>query len=274
MNALEKLDNEDRFALYISGGVHLALIAFFILYTFTINPNVRPSFIEVEFGEYKSGTMAEFSEQTNEEVATSPNPSEVEPEDPQPDQPEPIEEQVATTAETTKPVDAPDQKEEVQEEELKTPETDKVDPEKETSTEKKEEVVVPPKAKQAETQQQGAENSGDEQGNKGRVNADQGTGNEVEKAAPFNLNIEGINRDPLVKPIPDNSSGYEATVTIRFDVTPDGRVTNIIPIRKSGNPEIDSEVIRTLNSWRFSRLPSNVPQQNQTGTITFRFVLD
>ncbi|MBN2732531.1 MAG: energy transducer TonB [Balneolaceae bacterium] len=274
MNTLEKLDNEDRFALYISGGVHLALIAFFILYSFTINPNVRPSFIEVEFGEYKSGTMAEFSEQTNEEVATSPNPSEVEPEDPQPDQPEPVEEQVATTAETTKPVDVPDQKEEVQEEELKTPETDKVDPEKETSTEKKEEVVVPPKAKQAETQQQGAENSGDEQGNQGRVNADQGTGNELEKAAPFNLNIEGINRDPLVKPIPDNSSGYEATVTIRFEVTPDGRVTNIIPIRKSGNPEIDREVIRTLNSWRFSRLPSNVPQQNQTGTITFRFVLD
>lgn len=273
MNALEKLDNEDRFALYVSGGLHVAMIAFFILYTFTINPNVRPSFIEVEFGEYKSGTMAEFSEQTNEEVATSPNPSEVEPENPEPDQ-KPVEEQVATTDETTKPADVPDQTQEVQEEELKTPDTDKVNREKQSSTEEKQEVIIPPKAQQAETQQQGAEESGDEEGNQGRTNADQGTGNELEKAAPFNLNIEGINRDPLVKPIPDNSAGYEATVTIRFEVTPDGRVANIIPIRKSGNPEIDRKVIRTLNSWRFSRLPSNVPQQNQTGTITFRFVLD
>lgn len=273
MNAFENLDSEDRFALYVSAGVHVAMIAFFILYTFTVNPNVRPSFIEVQFGEYKSGTMAEFSEQKNEKVATSPNPSEVEPRNPKPDQ-KPVEEQAATTNETTKPVDVPDQTQEIKEEELKTPDTDKVNPKKQVSTEKKQEVVIPPKAKQAETQQQGAEESGDEQGIQGRTNADQGTGNELEKAAPFNLNIEGINRDPLVKPIPDNSAGYEATVTIRFEVTPEGRVTNIIPIRKSGNPEIDSEVIRTLNSWRFSRLPSNVPQQNQTGTITFRFVLD
>jgi TonB family protein len=274
MNWLDKIDSEDQFALATTGGVHLVLIVFFILYSFNINQNVRPSFIEIEFGEYKSGTQAEFAEQTNEEVATSPNPSEVEPKEPEPDQPEPVEEQVATTAETTKPVDVPDQKEEVQEEELKTPETDKVDPEKETSTEKKEEVVIPPKTKRAETQQQGAENSGDKEGNQGKINADQGTGNEVEKAAPFNLNIEGISRDPLVKPIPDNAAGYEATITIRFEVTPEGRVTNIIPLRKSGSPEIDREVITTLNSWRFSRLPSNVPQQNQTGTITFRFVLD
>lgn len=274
MKPLKNIDEENRFALYISGGFHFALIAFFILYSFSINQNVRPSFIEVEFGEYQSGTLAEYSEVENEEVATSPNPSEIEPEEPEPDQPEPVEEQKVTTKETTKPVDVPDQKEEVQEKELKTPETDKVDPEKETNTEEKQEVIVPPKAKKAEKQQQGAETSGDTEGRQGKVDADQGVGNEKDKAAPFNLNIEGLNRDPLMQPIPENTTGVQATITLRFEVTPDGRIVNIIPLRKSGSPEIDGEVIRTLNSWRFSRLPTGVPQQNQTGTITFRFVLD
>ena len=273
MKISEKIKDEDRFALYMSGGVHLALIAFFLIYSFSINKNVRPSFIEVEFGDYQTGTQAEFSKVQNEEVATNPDPSDVQPEDPEPDQ-EPVEEQTETTEETTKPVDVPDQKEEVQEEELKTPETDKVNPEKETSEEKQEEMVVPPKARQAETQQQGAEESGDPEGTTGDADADQGVGNEKEKAAPFNLNIEGIDRNPMVQPLPDNSAGYEATITLQFEVTPQGKVTNIIPLRKSGSPEIDREVITTLNSWQFSRLPSGVPQQNQKGTVTFRFVLD
>lgn len=273
MKTLENLQNEDRFALYITGGFHLALVVFFILYSFSINQNVRPSFIEVQFGEYKTGTQAEFSQVVNEQVATSPNPSDVEPENPQPNR-QPAEEQQVSANETTKPVDAPDQKQEVKEEELKTADTDKVDPEKMTAETKQEEVVIPPKARQSDTRQQGAENSGDTEGTTGDVDADQGVGNEKEKAAPFNLNIEGINRDPLVQPLPSNTSGYQATVVLQFEVTPQGRVTNIIPLRKSGSPEIDREVIRTLSSWRFSRLPSDVPQQNQKGTITFRFVLE
>lgn len=274
MKLFDDIDNEDKFGLYLSGGVHMALIAFFLLYSFTINENVRPSFIEVEFGEYQSGMQAEFAQVENEEVATSPNPSEVEPENPQPDQPEPVEEQQQTTDENTKQVDLADQQEQLDKEEVKTADTEKVNPDKQTAQKKQEEVIIPPKARQDDTQRQGAEKSGDVQGTSGEVNADQGVGNEQEKAAPFNLNIEGINRDPLTQPLPENNAGYEATITLRFEVTPDGRVTNVIPIRKSGSPEIDREVINTLNQWRFSRLPSAVPQQNQTGTITFRFVLD
>ncbi len=269
------MQDEDRFALYVSGGFHLILIVFFILYSFSITKEVRPSFIEVEFGEYQTGTQAEFSEVKNDDVATNPDPSQVEPEEPQPEQPKPVEEKVVTTKETAKPVDAPEQKEEVKEEEVvKTPETEKVDPKKETAEKKKEEVIIPPKARKSDERQQGAENSGDTQGRTGQADADQGVGSEKEKAAPFNLDIEGINRDPLMQPLPVNSGGYEAKVVLKFEVTPNGRVTNIIPLRKSGSPEIDREVIRTLNSWRFSRLPGDVPQQNQTGTITFRFVLD
>lgn len=271
---LPAFNNDDRFALSVTGGVHLALLIIFLIYTFSIEKNVRPSFIEVEFGEFKAGTPAEFAEEKAEQVATRPDPSETQPEDPVPDTPDPVEEQEATTEETVKPVDAPDQEEEIQEEVLETPETDKVNPQEETSTEQEEEITVPPKTQQDEVQQEGAETSGDREGVTGELDADQGTGNESEKSAPYELKWEGdIERSPLVQPMPDNSFDEEATLTIRFEVRPDGSIGRIIPLKKM-NPELEREVMRTLRSWRFSRLPSGVPQQSQWGTITFRFVLE
>ncbi len=268
------LHNEDRFALAVSGGIHVVLFVIFLLYTFSINSNVRPSFIEVEFGEFKSGTPAEYAEQQADKVATRPNPSETKPENPEPEKPDPVEEKQSTTEETTKPVDVPDQEEKVEEQEVKTPETDKVDPQEETSEEKQKEVTVPPKTEKDEVQQEGAETSGDEQGNTGEVNADQGTGNQQEKSAPYELKWEGdIERNPMVQPLPNNTTNEEATITIRFEVKPDGSMGRIIPLKKM-NPELEREVMSTLRSWRFSRLPSGVPQQSQWGTITFRFVFD
>ncbi|MDR8394222.1 TonB family protein [Aliifodinibius sp. S!AR15-10] len=270
---LKKFDEEDRFAMAVTGGFHLLLVIFFLLYTFSINRNLRPSFIEVEFGEFSTGTQAEYSEQQAEEVATRPDPSETQPENPQPEQPQPVEEQETTTEETTKPVDAPDQQEEIQEEEIQTPETDKVEPQEEAAEEQQEEITVPPKTEQDETVQEGEETSGDTEGSEGDINADQGTGNETEKSSPYNLSFEGeIDRAPMVQPLPDNVADSEATITIRFEVKPDGTLGRIIPLKKM-NAELEREVIRTLRSWRFSRLPSGVPQQNQWGTITFRFVL-
>jgi len=268
------LHNEDRFALAVSGGIHVVLFVIFLLYTFSINSNVRPSFIEVEFGEFKSGTPAEYAEQQADKVATRPNPSETKPENPEPEKPDPVEEKQSITEETTKPVDVPDQEEKVEEQEVKTPETDKVDPQEETSEEKQKEVTVPPKTEKDEVQQEGAETSGDEQGNTGEVNADQGTGNQQEKSAPYELKWEGdIERNPMVQPLPNNTTNEEATITIRFEVKPDGSMGRIIPLKKM-NPELEREVMSTLRSWRFSRLPSGVPQQSQWGTITFRFVFD
>lgn len=270
----KELNEEDRFALAVSGALHISLVIFFLIYTFTISHNVRPSFIEVEFGEFRTGTAAEYSEQQAEEVATRPDPSETQPEEPQPEKPQPEEQQQATTEETTKPVDAPDQTEEIQEEELETPETDKIEPEEEPAREEQEEVTVPPKTEEAETVQEGVETSGDEQGNQGQVNADQGTGNEEDKSSPYNLSFDGeIDRAPMVQPLPENTADVEATLTIRFQVKPDGTIGRIIPLKKM-SPELEREVIRTLRSWRFSRLPSGVPQQPQWGTITFRFVLE
>src|SRR5699024_9750961 len=130
-----------------------------------------------------------------------------------------------------------------------------------------------PKAQKAKKQEKGAKTSGSRKGDKGKVNADKGSGSQKEKSAPYNLNLEGISRNPVMQPLPENMSNYDATVTLRFEVTPQGRVVNIIPLHRSGNPEVDQEVINTLKKWRFSQLPSRAPQENQTGTITFRFVL-
>ena len=274
INLKLQLNDEDRFALLITGIVHVVLAIIFVLYTFSIEQDTRPSFIEVEFGEFRSGTLAERAEVKNEQVATRPDPSEVEPENPEPEKPDPVEKQQTTTTETTKPVDAPDQQEQVEEEPVKTPETDKVDPEENAESEKQEEVAIPPKTRKDEVQQEGAETSGDVKGNTGQIDADQGSGNQTEKSAPYELNWEGdLERAPLVQPLPDNTSDIEATLTIRFEVKPDGTIGRIIPLRKM-NPELEREVIRTLRSWRFSRLPSGVPQQSQWGTITFRFVLE
>jgi TonB family protein len=77
----------------------------------------------------------------------------------------------------------------------------------------------------------------------------------------------------MVQPLPSNSTNEEAVITLRFQVNPDGSLGLVMPLKKM-NPELEREVVRTLRSWRFSRLPSGVPQEPQWGTITFRFVLD
>jgi len=271
---LQQLNKEERFALAVTASVHLFLLIVFILYTFSITSEVRPSFIEIEFGEFRTGTPAEYAAQKQEQVATRPDPSKVEPEEPQPEKPQPEEQKQTTTKETTKPVEAPEQKEEIEEEEIKTPETEKVDPKKQTEQKEQEEITIPPKTKKDETEQEGAETSGDEEGDTGELNADQGTGNDTQKSAPYELKWEGdIQRDPMVQPLPDNKTDEEATITVRFQVKPDGTIGRIIPLKKM-NPELEREVMRTLRSWRFSRLPQGIPQQPQWGTITFRFVLE
>ncbi|HCT54730.1 MAG TPA: hypothetical protein DF712_19980, partial [Balneola sp.] len=92
------------------------------------------------------------------------------------------------------------------------------------------------------------------------------------QSAPYELKWEGnIQRDPLVQPLPQNTTNAEGVISVRFQVKPDGSVGMIIPLKKM-NEELEKEVQRTLRSWQFSKLPSGTPQQAQWGTITFRFV--
>lgn len=94
------------------------------------------------------------------------------------------------------------------------------------------------------------------------------------RSSPYNLQWEGnLDRSPMVQPLPENVAGFEAVISIRFEVLPNGSIGRIIPLRKL-DPDVEREVMRTLRSWRFSRLPSGVPQEPQWGSITFRFVLD
>jgi TonB family protein len=97
---------------------------------------------------------------------------------------------------------------------------------------------------------------------------------ENESHAPYELKWEGdIDRAPMVQSLPGNVSNSESVITVRFEVRPDGTVGRVIPLRKMG-PELEREVMSTLRTWRFSRLPSGSPQQTQWGTITFRFVFE
>lgn len=267
-------DEEDRFGIAITAAIHIVILIIALLYT--IQPNMRrAAFMEVTLGEFRSGTQAQQSDIQNEQVATRPNPSEVEPEEVDPEITEPVETPQNPVEETTKPVDLPDQEEEIPEEEtVQTPETDIINPETEEETEEVEEEVVPPQTQEDEVVEEGVEDSGDEEGTTGDPNVDQGPGNTPDKSAPYDLQWEGeLNRTPMVQPLPDNQTNEEAVITIRFEVHPDGSLGRVIPLKKM-NPELEREVMRTLRSWRFSRLPSGVPQEPQWGTITFRFVLE
>lgn len=266
---------DDRFALRVTVGVNAILLIISLIYTFDMTANVRPSYIEVEFGEFKTGQLAEYSEVKNEKVAQRPNPSEVEPEEPVEEVQEPEITPQTQPEEETKPVDLPDEVEEVDaEEEVTTPVTEVIDPTQQDEKPQEEEVEIPPVAQENATVTEGAEESGDEDGARGEINSDQGIGNDEDKTSPYELNWEGeIDRSPMVQPLPTNSANTEAVITVRFEVRPDGTVGRIIPLKKM-NPELEREVMSTLRTWRFSRLPGGVPQQTQWGTITFRFVFD
>lgn len=265
---------DDQRALSVTLSMAVILLAFSLWYTIDMGRNMRPSFIEVEFGEFQTGRLSEFSEVQNEEVATRQNPSEIETEDPVEEAPEPEDTPQAPAEENIKPVDLPDQVEDVVDEVVETPDTEVVDPTQVAEQEPEEEIEIPPQAQLEEEQNEGADESGDPDGAIGDVNSDQGIGTDDDKTSPYELKWEGdIERAPMVQPLPKNNANTEAVITVRFEVRTNGTVGRIIPLRKM-NPELESEVMKTLRTWRFSRLPSGVPQQAQWGTITFRFVFD
>ena len=270
-----KIDEEDRFGLGITTAIHLVILIIAILYTVNLKYEDRSAFMEVTLGEFRSGTIAQQAEVQREQVATRPNPIETQPDEPDPEITQPEEVPQTPVEEVAKPVDLPDQIEEIEDEEIvETPDTDIIDPEAQEVTEDIMEEVVPPAAQEAEQVTEGVEESGDIRGARGDPNVDQGIGHTPDRSAPYDLQWEGeLNRSPMVQPLPTNRTNEEAVISIRFEVHPDGSLGRVIPLRKM-NPELEREVMRTLRSWRFSRLPSGVPQEPQWGTITFRFVLD
>lgn len=266
-------DEERKFALRITGGLHLFLLLFALLYQIHFLVDARPSYIEVTLGEFQSGMETQFAEEQPEEVATRPNPSETEPEEVEPDVPEPEETPEPVTEEPARQVDLADQVEPIEAEPIETPDTDQINPEA-AQVQQEDPVAAPPVAQEDEQTREGEELSGDIEGLEGEIAAVQGLGQDEELSSPYDLRWEGeLNRSPMVQPLPENTQGEEAVITVRFEVFPNGTVGRIVPVRKM-NPELEREVLNTLRNWRFSRLPSGVPQEPQWGLITFRFVLD
>lgn len=268
-------DDEDRFGITITAAIHLVLLIIALLYTVDFKTMDRAAFMEVTLGEFRSGTVAERAEVQREQVATRPNPSEVRPELPDPEITQPVETPQQQVEETVKPVDLPEQTEEIIDDEIvETPDTDIINPEVVNVTDDRREEVVPPQTIEAEQVQEGVTESGDIRGARGAPDVDQGVGTNPDRSAPYDLQWEGeLNRNPMVQPLPSNRTNQEATIRVRIEVDPQGNVVGIRPLIRM-NPELEREVMQTLRGWRFSRLPSGVPQEVQVGTITFRFVLD
>ncbi|MEX0680573.1 MAG: hypothetical protein WD097_04255 [Balneolales bacterium] len=272
---IHRLTREERFGLSITSVLHLVMVIFAWLMISQPQAKDRMAFIEVTLGEFQDGTLTEFSRVEEEQPETRPEPAEIVTDEPQPEpaeepQPEPVQQ------EPMRDVDLPDQQQDiVSEEVVTTPETERMDPTQlAEETENTEETATPESAQQDELEQEGVEETGDIRGIRGRVDADQGSENDPIRSSPYQLEWEGdINRSPIVQPLPNYVSETEAVISVRFEVRPDGSVGRLQPLIKA-NPELEREVFRTLRTWRFSRLPSNIPQESQYGIITFRFVLE
>lgn len=93
-------------------------------------------------------------------------------------------------------------------------------------------------------------------------------------AVPFEIEGEAASRNVLQKVIPQYPPGLtrEAVVKLRFSVLPNGIVANIVPVLK-GDATLEKVAIDAFRQWRFNELPIDMEQKNQSGVITFRFLL-
>lgn len=269
---LSNWTEEEKFGFGIAFGIHVMLLLLLVFITMESDQKDRVAFIEVDLGTFQSGSPAEQADQQNEQVKTRQQVSDTPTEDPDPETE--VQEEQTTSEDLSKPVDTPDQVEDVESEDVvTTPETEEIKPEV-SDEQEEQEAAEAPDVQQDEEELEGAEETGDVEGLTGETNVDQGTSNDEDKSAPYSLKWEGdIQRSPVIQPLPSNTQGVEAVITIRFQVRPDGSIGRIIPLKKM-NPELENQILTTLRRWKFSELPSGVPQQAQWGTITFRFVME
>ncbi len=210
-------------------------------------------FIEVDFGPFADGRPVQRSRENLEQDV------------PAADLP-PVEEQAESLApDEARPTDVPDQRVE-DEEVITSSNAETISPRTETNPD--DAVVQRPTPRSQRNQPTGA---GLPDGTGAATTGEQGTGTDERKAAPFQ--IEGLNRIPVSSSIPAYSEQVNAVIRVRITVDPQGHVVQRIPLLK-GNPALERSVMETLSTWRFNPLPPNAPQENQVGTVTFRFMLE
>ncbi|MEA3333274.1 MAG: hypothetical protein U9Q58_06740 [Pseudomonadota bacterium] len=98
--------------------------------------------------------------------------------------------------------------------------------------------------------------------------------NPVKKSIVPNFGLSGPvarSRQVLFRPaLPKVSLAKDVTVGFRFWVRPDGSVSRV-EIVKIGDLELVNVAERYLQQWRFSILASELPQQEQWGTVNILF---
>ncbi|MEX0747588.1 MAG: TonB family protein [Rhodothermales bacterium] len=250
------MKRSDWIGLFTSLALHAALLFLFTFLTAARPDEQQLGFIEVELGPFAEGRPVQESElespnATEEDVTEQPK--QVEPE--------------ASPPKQAKPVNLPDQPKEIPDEDkVNEPETKTISPE----TKNNDANVKKPEPK-PETQPVRPLGSGAVDGTTGANSGSQGEGSDEEKSAPYD--IQGLNRNATFSPLPAYREKVNATIRVQITVDPLGRVVRRIPVLKA-NPALDQAVMDALARWRFNQLPSNAPQENQTGTVTFRFRLE
>lgn len=266
------LEKEQIIGIALTLGIHAILLLGAYFYVLPQKQQQRAAFIEVTLGEFKSGSPSKQAPVKAEEVKKRVNPGKevVEEEKPEIPQEKAQEQKAAPVKAADLAKTAPVESEDV----IKKTDTDEIDPSRKSADKVTETEPSVTKAEQDKQVAEGPIISGNPQANNGSNNSSPGKGEDQDKSAPYVLKWDGedIERSTVFNPTPGIIENYNAVVTFRFEVRPDGSVGKIIPIRKS-SPTVNQEVQRTIRSWRFSALPANVPQQVQWGTITFRFVL-
>lgn len=276
--SLFRPSKEERIGYAATLVAHILFLVMALSLYMSSTEQQRTSLMEITLGEFSEGTQAEFSREERQEVATDPTPSEVETEQPTPEPVEITEQPTPVISEPVKDVDLAQQVEEIiSEEVVVTPETEKVDPTKieQEVQQQEQEAAVRDRVREAEVEQEGARESGDIRGIRGRVDAAQGASQSPVRASPIDLVWDGdFERESITQPLPSNEFGVDAIITVRFEVRPDGTINRVVPVRRSGQPELERVVMRTVQTWQFRSLPSSVPQESQWGTVTFRFVMN
>jgi len=94
---------------------------------------------------------------------------------------------------------------------------------------------------------------------------------ESESDSPYILEGEITNRSIVSKVIPTYPEDVQQSVKIkiRFDVMPDGSVTNIVIVQK-GDPKLEFNSLNAISQWKFNSISSDAIQK---GMITFIYEL-
>jgi periplasmic protein TonB len=246
------MDRDDVIGVTVSLALHALLLIGLSVLNVAAVEEPQLGFVEVDFGSFSEGRPVSRA------VSRQPVP-------PRPEPDEPVEEvRPAPAPERATPVRLPEatpvNTETVQESEVVviSPVVQENTQEAETAPEPAPEAVIRPLG------------SGDPEGAAEAQQGEEGTGVEETRRAPFQ--IEGLNRQAVQIVMPRQPELVNARVRIRITVAPSGRVVRRIPVIK-GNPSLDQAAMDALANWRFNPLPPNAPQEEQTGIVTFNFVV-